>query len=309
VPPRPTRTQRGGPFDPATVEPRAEPGAPDIEAVSADDRQITVANGLSIPARTSRVVIAYSVVDLETPWKRRFRYRLDPFDGQWVDANGERQAVYTGLPPGTYRFHVAASRRDDSWAGAATMLAFSVRPTMYQSIWFRTSLVGVFGLLAWAAWRMRVRLIRRQFATLLGERARLSREIHDTLLQCLVGVVLQFEALSNGLEPGSAARAQIARIRRQVDGYIRDARHTICGLRASGAPQEFPQALRAAAERVSASGAGQLEFEVRGAARPLAEDVEEPLIRMTQEGRAGPTSHNGDWIKQPSPEGEGFWVD
>ena len=66
----------------------------------------------------------------------------------------------------------------------------------------------------------------------LAERARLSREIHDTLLQSLVGVALQVDAISNTLDSSSSgARHQLVRIRRQVEAYIREARQSIWDLR------------------------------------------------------------------------------
>src|SRR5438876_9414813 len=82
------------------------------------------------------------------------------------------------------------------------------------------------------AWRVRLRRVRREFSLVLAERARLSREIHDTLLQSLVGVALQFDAISNSLDQSaSTARHQLVRIRRQVEAYIREARQSIWDLR------------------------------------------------------------------------------
>ena len=76
------------------------------------------------------------------------------------------------------------------------------------------------------------RSCRRQFSLALAERARLSREIHDTLLQSLVGVALQFDGIANALGPSSvSAREQLTRIRRQVEAYIREARQSIWDLR------------------------------------------------------------------------------
>jgi signal transduction histidine kinase len=74
--------------------------------------------------------------------------------------------------------------------------------------------------------------MKRQFSLALAERARLSREIHDTLLQSLVGVALQFDGIANALGPSSiGAREQLTRIRRQVEAYIREARQSIWDLR------------------------------------------------------------------------------
>ena len=57
----------------------------------------------------------------------------------------------------------------------------------------------------WGIWQLRLRKIRRQFALLLGERVRLSRELHDTLLQGLVGVALQFDAIAADVETNAPA--------------------------------------------------------------------------------------------------------
>src|SRR5204863_113500 len=72
----------------------------------------------------------------------------------------------------------------------------AILPAFYQTAWFRIVVLASIALAAWAAWRLRVRRVREQFDLILAERARMAREIHDTLLQTLVGVTLQFDTLS-----------------------------------------------------------------------------------------------------------------
>jgi signal transduction histidine kinase len=86
---------------------------------------------------------------------------------------------------------------------------------------------------------------------LLGERARLSREVHDTLLQSLVGLALQFDALASDVEPSSATtKEQIVRMRKQVEEHIREARQSIQDLRSPTLERaDLPTALRRAGSK------------------------------------------------------------
>ena len=106
----------------------------------------------------------------------------------------------------------------------------------YQSPWFYAvsvlAVAAVFGL----AWQIRLRKVRKEFALLLGERARIGREIHDTLLQGLVGVSLQCESIAADLDGDSGIKPdKFVRMRKQVQEYIREAHDAIWDLRSGKA--------------------------------------------------------------------------
>ena len=127
------------------------------------------------------------------------------------------------------------------------------------------------GLAVWGLWRLRLRQVQRQFALVLGERARLSREIHDTLLQSLVGVALQFDAVAADVEASSArTQRQFVRMRKQVEEYIREARQSIWDLRS---PQleaaTWPTALRDVGDHATAGTAGAVRPSTSAANRGL----------------------------------------
>lgn len=281
-----------------SLEPRAlkQPRAParvKVESVQVDDQSIGAAANLQLPAHTTRVQIDYTALDLTTPLKTRFKYRLEGFDAEWIDAGTRRQAFYTHLPPRAYRFHVVASTSDGSWSDASAVWAFSIQPMFYQTYWFAFLSVVAAGVGTWMLWQLRVRRIRRQFALLLGERVRLSREIHDTLLQSLVGVALQFDAVSNSLEASSPARQQLVRIRKQVEEYIREARQSIWNLRTPKlGTRDLAVALRESAERATAGMPVGVEFVQHGIA-PQASPVEtdEQLLRICQEAVLNAVRH------------------
>src|SRR4029079_17146549 len=83
---------------------------------------------------------------------------------------------------------------DGNWLEPDATWAFSIRPMLYQSRWFYPVLVAALAALAWGAWELRVRQLRRDFSLVLRERVRLSWELHDTLLQSLVGGGFTFYA-------------------------------------------------------------------------------------------------------------------
>jgi signal transduction histidine kinase len=107
------------------------------------------------------------------------------------------------LKPGTYTFHVIACNNDGIWNESGASLNFTILPAWYQTVWFRFACIAIFALVLWALYRLRLRQVDRQYSTRLeervGERTRIARELHDTLLQSLHGLLFQFQAARNML--------------------------------------------------------------------------------------------------------------
>src|SRR5262249_6934681 len=137
----------------------------------------------------------YSVISLVAQSKLRFRYRLEGFDEQWVDVGTTRRAWYTNLGPRNYRFRVAVSDNGSEWSESKDF-AFSIQPTFYQTTGFYVTCALALTFVTWQAWRLRLRHLRTEYAIVLNERARLAREMHDTLLQKMVGAVLHVHSVS-----------------------------------------------------------------------------------------------------------------
>jgi PAS domain S-box-containing protein len=133
-----------------------------IEAVIADRKNYSFRNGLRLPALTRDLEIDYTGLSFVVPQKVRFRYKLKGYDREWQDPQTRRQAFYSNLRPGNYRFQVIASNNSGVWNEAGAELDFNIAPTWYQTIWFRGLCVFAFFTLLWAAYRMRVRQLREQ---------------------------------------------------------------------------------------------------------------------------------------------------
>ncbi len=271
-------------LDPRSLKQPRRPAPVKIERVVVDERTLPAGSTVSLPARTARLEIDYTALDLTTAMNTRFKYRLEGFDAEWIDAGTRREALYTHLPPRSYRFHVVANTTDGSWTEASAVWDFSIQPMFYQTYLFASLCAVALGVGGWSVWQLRVRRIRRQFALLIGERVRLSREIHDTLLQSLVGVALQFDGLSGHLDPSSPIRQELVRMRKQVEEYIRDARQSIWNLRTPRLDmRDLATAMRESAERAAAGLPVDVEFAQHGVPQASSAATGEQLLRICHE--------------------------
>jgi signal transduction histidine kinase/ligand-binding sensor domain-containing protein len=283
--------------DPRAIgDDRALPPPPvRIEAAVANESRFSAIPRTSLAAGTRRLQINYTALTLTASNKIRFRYRLDGFDTAWIDAGSRRQAFYTNLSPRSYRFLVEAETEDGTWTTSSASWDFAIRPAFYQTSWFYASCIGAMGLVLWGTWRVRLQLVRRQFSLVLAERARLSREIHDTLLQSLVGVALQFDAISNSLDSStssSGARDQLVRIRKHVESYIREARQSIWDLRSPVLEtHDLANALRNFGRRAAAGKPARFTVAVTGPPRRCTAKMENQLLRIGQEAITNAIRH------------------
>ena len=187
--------------NPANISTNALPPPVLIRSVRANGRQAGSLTNLALPPRTANLQIGYTALSLSVPEKVRFRYELEGVDKDWQDAGTRREAFYTRLDPGKYHFRVIACNNDGLWNEEGARLDFVIAPAWYQTTWFRSIYVVAFALFLWTLHQLRVRQLARQFNMRLeervGERTRIARELHDTLLQNLHGLMFQFQAARN----------------------------------------------------------------------------------------------------------------
>ena len=127
--------------DPARADDRGQPAITLVEQMTADGAQVDVHGPIRIPSSRRRLAVTYAGLSLSVPERVRYRYRLDGFDSDWSDPVAERQAVYTNLAPGHYRFRVIASNSDGVWNGTEATMPFEVRAMFWQTSWFQLSAV------------------------------------------------------------------------------------------------------------------------------------------------------------------------
>jgi len=204
----------------------------------ADNNPITVGELSRIPSSRKRITFMYSGLSLAVPERIRFRYFLDGFDRGWSEPTAAREAVYTNLSPGSYRFRVIASNSYGQWNDSEAAISLEVDPPFWQTWWFRVSCVAAFLAFLWALYQLRLRQVAGQFNIRLeervSERTRIARELHDTLLQSFHGLLLRFQAATNLLpERPAEARKTLESAIDQAAQAITEGRDAVQGLRSS----------------------------------------------------------------------------
>jgi len=152
---------------------------------------------LQLPPHLRDLTIDYTALSLVNPEKIHFRYKLEGQDLDWREVVNDREVQYSNLAPRHYTFRVMASNNSGVWNEAGASLEFSVLPAFYQTNWFRVLCVAaLMGLARWI-YQLRVQQLQRQFAIRLGERTRVARDLHDTMLQNFQGSLFQMRAARN----------------------------------------------------------------------------------------------------------------
>jgi signal transduction histidine kinase/ligand-binding sensor domain-containing protein len=290
-------------FDPADMPSNPVPPPVHIETLVADHRSYAVADGLGLPPLVRDITIEFAALTLVDPKTTRFRYRLEGHDTDWQEAVDRRQATYTNLAPGHYRFHVKAANNSGLWNEQGAQFAFSILPAFYQTTWFRITCAVLLIGLAWGGFRLwlhlRIRRLQQQFeATLearVAERTRIARDLHDTLLQRFHGLLLQFQAALNLLpERPRESRKVLERAIDQVAEAITESRDTVQGLRTS-APEtnDLAESLRSlAADLANTTGqAAAVHVDVQGTPQALQPLVRDEAFRIAGEALRNAFEH------------------
>ena len=268
-----------------------------IERFVADRRTYDAASGangrVELPALIRDLEIDYTALSLVAPEKILFRYKLEDHDRDWQDAGNRRQAFYTDLPPGNYRFRVIACNNSGVWNETGTFLDFTIDPAYYQTTWFRLSCVAALLLLLAAVYQLRLRQVARQFnmrtEERVNERTRIARDLHDTLLQRFQGVLLKFHAVTYMLPNRPAeARQKLESVIDQAEQAITEGREAVEGLRSSTVvTNDLSPSLSMLAEELAADQTGEhrpdFRVIVEGTPRNLVPLVRDEAYRIAGE--------------------------
>jgi len=158
--------------DPDEIGRRTSPPRVVVESLIADDELVSPKVSV-LPPGKERLEFHYTALSFRIPSRVLFRYRLEGFDHDWVDAGTRRVVYYTNLPPGTYKFQVTACTDEGIWSETGASMAISLAPYFYQTRWFYALLVVALGTVIVAGYRLRVSRLharRRQLELLVEER-------------------------------------------------------------------------------------------------------------------------------------------
>jgi signal transduction histidine kinase len=246
------------------------------------DSAPTSGNVAQIPPGSGRVQLRYSAIHLAAPEAVQYSYELDPLDKDWIRAGARRGVTYNNLAHGRYRFSVRAELPDGTADQATYELA--VLPYFYETALFRAAAAILAAGLIWTAYRLRVRQIRSRYAIVVEERARIAREVHDTLAQGFVGIASQLDVVEMCLPDADATRGSLDLARKMTRHSLTEARRSLMDLRAAALDgRDLGSALKTAVPQWTEGSGLEADIQVSGEARGLSEDAEQHVFRIAQE--------------------------
>ena len=241
-----------------------------IRAVTVANRRHAAEDGLRLPKGTTNVRFEYTAVSLSVPGRVRFRYRLEGVDTDWQEAGNRRGAFYANLRPGNYRFQVIAANDSGVWNEQGDSLDFVIEPRFTQTGWFAALCVIAVGGLLFSLYLLRLRQtaerVRMRLEERHNERERIARELHDTLLQGIQGLVLRFQAIANRIPTDDPLRSAMEKALDRADEAIAEGRDRVRDLRATmmSWPIDLPEAFARVGAELAESHPAEFSVVVEG---------------------------------------------
>jgi signal transduction histidine kinase/ligand-binding sensor domain-containing protein len=261
-------------LDPEHLTRNPVPPPVHVERLLADGIEFDTRQPVRLRPLTKNVEIDYTALSFAEPRNVRFRYKLEGFDAVWRDVGARRQAFYTNLQPRAYRFRVLACNNDGVWNESGAAVDFDLLPAFYQTRWFGLLCILIVIILAWGAYRLRVWQVtthlRDRFEERLKERTRIAQDLHDSLIQEVMGISLQVEVTDQLLPPDLPAKQSLERALRLCKSALQAGRRALNELRS--APLNAGDLVKSFSQlsgEFAREAGTQVEAVVEGRERPL----------------------------------------
>ncbi len=267
----------------------------EIEKVLINKEEQRIGADSQLPLGAGEVEIHYAALSYSAPEKVRFKYKLEGYDHDWVDAGTRRFAYYANLPPGRYSFKVIAGHIDGPWNEQGRSFGFYLKPHFYQTSLFLLLIIATVLLLAGLLYRLRMVELKARYSAVLGERNRIAREIHDTLAQNFAGIALQLDSVNmQSPDLPASLRLRLDQACNLVRYSLSEARRAVADLRSDELEQrELAVVLPEIAERMAAGAALEADVQVLGTPLRLNPRTDKHLLRIFQEAMANAVKHAG----------------
>ncbi|WP_380784758.1 triple tyrosine motif-containing protein [Sphingomonas sp. R86521] len=280
--------------DPRRLERNSMAPSVSIRSLIVGDRHFRDPLNIELPGGTTTLAINYTATSLTVPSRVRFRYRLEGADANWIDAQNRRAASYSDLGPGTYRFRVIASNNDGVWNRDGADVRFTILPTLVQTWPFRLAVLAAFGLLLWILYSLRLRQVSAQIRgrteARSAERERIARELHDTLLQGMQGLIMRFHAIGEHLSESDPTRTSIDQTLDRADDLLMEGRERVRDLRKTH-DACLEALLRELADAQPFDPSTKVQVVSNGNARPINGPIAEEVGRIAGEAMFNAARH------------------
>jgi hypothetical protein len=198
-----------------------------IRSITADGRPPDSKS--TFPPEIATLNVRYFAADFANPKNVIYGYQLDGADTSWQDVGSRSEAIYTHLKPGRYVFRVMASNSDGVWTEPVVSEPFTVPPRFYQKGWFAALGILAAVQLLWLAYAIRFRFVSREIRMRAEERAderiRIARELHDTLLQGVQGLLLTFHVAAEKVPADHESKKTLEKALATADQIILEGRN------------------------------------------------------------------------------------
>ncbi|MGF7155437.1 signal transduction histidine kinase/ligand-binding sensor domain-containing protein [Novosphingobium gossypii] len=267
-------TQSGAAWiDPARLTRNPHPPKLRVSNVKVDNRYYRDPTSVRLNAGESDIEIDFSVLSLSNPEQTRARYMLEGQDDRWTSSGHRREAFYTNLAPGRYRFRVVAANEDGIENSDGASVDIEVVPTFVQSIWFLIALATATVLIIWLLLRLRAAQVAAQMRSRLEqrlmERETIARDLHDTLLQGVQGLMFRIQAVANRLTSGSQERQSLEQALERADDLVMQGRESVRNLRVSDMAGDLHRTLRDAVDDALLDDTIDVQIVERGSPRSI----------------------------------------
>lgn len=258
-----------------------------IKSLVSGGRTYMAATPIQLPKGTSNLQIEYTAPSLSVPSRVRFRYQLEGVDDGWVDPGPRRVAFYTGLKPGNYRFRLMAANDDGVWNNTGSTLEFEIPPTFFQSWPFYLLCAALALALLWLGYSLRLRAvaerIRARMNERLDERERIARELHDTLLQSVQGLIMRFSNIAQDMTTIQPAHRDMLDALDSADAVVVEGRDRIHELRQWSGAWSLFEVVGHNAKRLLRPENVETRVVVEGSQRNVYPAIADELLRITDE--------------------------
>ena len=258
------------------------------------NKAIALADSLTLSYKDSVFSFEFAALSYANSHKNRYRYKLEGFEPGWNEVGSkQRLATYTNLDPRKYVFRVQGSNSDGVWNEQGVSLKILITPPWWNTILFRAMCAAVLLALIWAAYRLRVRQLHHEFEMTLearvGERTRIARDLHDTLLQSFQALLPRFQAAIYRLpEDAVDARKTLEEAVDQASEAVTEGRDAVQGLRMSTVEKsDLAVAIRTVGEELASAESDQsssnFKVVVEGTSRNLHPILRDEVYRLAVE--------------------------
>lgn len=222
-------------IDPAAISRNKRAPQVQIQTLKAGGEVRSARPRITLPTGEREVVFSFTAPVLTDAVKARFRYRLVGFQDAWRETGLNREASYTNLSPGQYDFEVMAANNDGVWSTSVDRVHLVVPAYFYETLWFRlvvalSLVLVIYYLLRLHTARTSQRVRDRLQAQAL-EREKIARDLHDTLLQGVQGLILQLQVIMDNLPDSTRGQSSISAALYQAEELMKEGRARVGELR------------------------------------------------------------------------------